>query len=68
MKGAKMNLKNYYSALVKLEQAYNALKKAELFECAQEIGEMYDLINNEYCEEIEQANEIKREMDKGGKK
>ena len=63
-----MNLQNYYNALVKLEQAYNALKKAELFECANEIGEMYDLINDVYCEAIEQANEIKREMDKGGEK
>lgn len=60
-----MNLKNYYNALVKLEQAIKALKKAELFECANEIGEMYDLINDVYCEAIEQANEIKREMDKG---
>jgi len=61
-----MNLEKYYKALVKLGEASRALKDANLFEASKELDEMYELINNVYCESIERANEIKREMDKGG--
>lgn len=61
-----MNLKDYYNLLVSLEKTIKLAKKAELVECASELEEMYDLINGVYCEAIEQANEVKRELDKGG--
>jgi len=61
-----MNLKDYYNLLVSLKNTIKLAKKAELVECASELEEMYDLINEVYCEAIEQANEIKRELDKGG--
>lgn len=60
-----MDLKKYYNLLVSLEKTINLAKKAELVECASELEKMYDLINNVYCEAIEQANEIKREQEKG---
>ena len=61
-----MNLQRYYNLLVSLEKTINLAKQAELVECAEQLEDMYDLINDVYCEAIEQANEIKREMDKGG--
>lgn len=61
-----MDLKNYYNLLVSLEKTIKLAKKAELVECAADLEYMYDLINDVYCEAIEQANEIKREQDKGG--
>ena len=61
-----MDLQKYYDLLVSLEKTANLARKAELVECAEQLEEMYDLINNVYCEAIEQANEVKREQDKGG--
>lgn len=61
-----MDLKKMYTALVKLEGAIKSLNALCMTEYASELEDMYDIINNTYREAIEQANEIKREQDKGG--
>ena len=57
-----MKLKETQKALVALDKAIEALKKAEYYEVAKDLETTYDLINNDLCEAIDTANEVKQEM------
>lgn len=57
-----MKLKETQKALVALDKAIEALKKAEYYEVAKDLEITYDLINNDLCEAIDIANEVKKEM------
>ena len=60
-----MKLKETQKALVALDKAIEALKKAEYYDVAKDLETTYDLINNDLCEAIVMANDIKQEQEKG---
>ena len=52
-----MNTKKTMKALDALAKAIEALEKAGIYECANEIEQMYDGINGELCQQIEKENQ-----------
>lgn len=57
-----MKLKETQKALVALDKAIEALKKAEYYEVAKDLEITHDLINNDLCEALDMVKEIKQEM------
>lgn len=58
-----MDLQKTLKGLEYLSKAIGYFNEAGIE--VEDLDETYDLINNELCEAIEQANEIKREQEKG---
>lgn len=58
-----MDLNKLYSALTNLDKASKLLKEAGgLDNAAEEIDNLYDMLNNILCEARETANDIKSEL------
>ena len=61
-----MDFKQYNNLRVSLENTIVLANKAGLSECSSELQEMCDVLEQQYITQVEEENEIKRQLDKGG--